>query len=66
MSFNTIRFMSILFGLYSLDTLECVLLQHHLSVDFDSNPAKVFVRGDYTKTRFVGTIFLTEEVTHNN
>jgi len=32
-------------------------------LDFDSNPAKVFVRGEYTKTRVDRTIFLTEEVT---
>jgi integrase len=32
-------------------------------LDFDFNPAKVFVRGEYTKTRVDRTVFLTEEVT---
>jgi integrase len=32
-------------------------------LDLDSNPAKVFVRGEYTKTRVDRTVFLTEEVT---
>jgi integrase len=31
-------------------------------IDLKSNPAKVFVRGEYTKTRIDRTIFLTEEV----
>src|SRR5919199_1935802 len=31
--------------------------------DFKSNPARLFVRGEYTKTRTDRTIFLTEEVT---
>jgi len=32
-------------------------------LDFDSNPAKVFVRGEYTKTKVDRIVFLTEEVT---
>jgi integrase len=32
-------------------------------IDFDSNPAKLFVRGEYTKTKVDRIIFLTEEVT---
>jgi integrase len=32
--------------------------------DFKSNPAKLFVRGEYTKTRTDRTIFLTEEIKH--
>jgi integrase len=32
-------------------------------IDFDSNPAKVFVRGEYTKTKVDRIIFLTEERT---
>jgi integrase len=32
-------------------------------IDFDSNPARLFVRGEYTKTKVDRTIFLTEEVT---
>ncbi|HJT47717.1 MAG TPA: site-specific integrase [Nitrososphaeraceae archaeon] len=32
--------------------------------DFNSNPAKLFVRGEYTKTRTDRTIFLTEEIKH--
>jgi len=28
-------------------------------IDFDSNPAKLFVRGEYTKTKVDRTIFLT-------
>ena len=32
-------------------------------LDFDSSPAKVFVRGEYTKTRTDRTVFLTEEMT---
>ena len=32
-------------------------------IDFDSNPAKFFVRGEYTKTKVDRTIFLTEELT---
>jgi integrase len=43
-----------------------VLLKHYLSVsdlDFDSNPAKVFVRGEYTKTKIDRIVFLTEEIT---
>jgi Phage integrase family len=32
-------------------------------IDFDSNPAKLFVRGEYTKTKVDRTIFLTEELT---
>ncbi len=31
-------------------------------IDFDSNPAKLFVRGEYTKTKVDRIIFLTEEV----
>src|SRR2546422_1668543 len=31
--------------------------------DFDSNPARVFVRGEYTKTKVDRIIFLTEEIT---
>jgi integrase len=31
-------------------------------IDLKSNPAKVFVRGEYTKTRIDRTIFLTEEI----
>jgi integrase len=31
-------------------------------IDLKSNPAKVFVRGEYTKTRIDRTVFLTEEV----
>ncbi len=31
-------------------------------VNFESNPAKLFVRGEYTKTRVDRTVFLTEEV----
>jgi integrase len=33
-------------------------------LDFDSNPPKLFVRGEYTKTKVDRIIFLTEEVTH--
>ena len=32
-------------------------------IDFDSNPVKVFVRGEYTKTKVDRIIFLTEELT---
>jgi integrase len=32
-------------------------------IDFDSNPAKLFVRGEYTKTKVDRIIFLTEELT---
>jgi integrase/uncharacterized coiled-coil protein SlyX len=32
-------------------------------IKFDTNPATLFVRGEYTKTRVDRTIFLTEEVT---
>jgi integrase len=32
--------------------------------DFKSNPAKLFVRGEYTETRTDRTIFLTEEIKH--
>jgi integrase len=32
-------------------------------INFDSNPAKLFVRGEYTKTKVDRIIFLTEEVT---
>jgi integrase len=32
-------------------------------IDFDSNPAKIFVRGEYTKTKTDRVIFLTEEAT---
>ena len=32
-------------------------------IDFDSNPARVFVRGEFTKTKVDRIIFLTEEVT---
>ena len=32
-------------------------------LDFDSSPAKVFVRGEYTKTRADRIVFLTAEVT---
>jgi integrase len=32
-------------------------------LDFDSSPAKVFIRGEYTKTRVDRIVFLTEEVT---
>jgi integrase len=32
-------------------------------IDFDSNPARVFVRGEYTKTQVDRIIFLTEEIT---
>jgi integrase len=32
-------------------------------IDFNSNPVKLFVRGEYTKTKVDRTIFLTEEVT---
>jgi integrase len=32
-------------------------------LDFDSNPGKVFVRGEYTKTKVDRIVFLTEEVT---
>jgi integrase len=32
-------------------------------LDFDTSPAKVFVRGEYTKTRTDRTVFLTEEIT---
>jgi hypothetical protein len=32
-------------------------------VDFYSNPAKLFVRGEYTKTKVDRTIFLTKEPT---
>jgi integrase len=28
-------------------------------IDFDANPAKLFVRGDYTKTKVDRIIFLT-------
>jgi integrase len=32
-------------------------------INFDSNPSKLFVRGEYTKTKVDRIIFLTEEVT---
>ena len=32
-------------------------------IDFDSIPVKLFVRGEYTKTKVDRIIFLTEEVT---
>jgi len=32
-------------------------------LDLDSNPAKVFVRGEYTKTKVDRIVFLTEEIT---
>jgi integrase len=32
-------------------------------IDLKSNPAKVFVRGEYTKTKTDRTVFLTEEIT---
>jgi len=32
-------------------------------IDFDSNPAKVKIRGEYTKTKVDRIIFLTEELT---
>jgi integrase len=32
-------------------------------IDFDANPAKLFVRGEYTKTKVDRIIFLTEEIT---
>jgi integrase len=31
-------------------------------LDLKSSPAKVFVRGEYTKTRTDRTVFLTEEM----
>jgi integrase len=33
-------------------------------LDLDSNPSKLFVRGEYTKTRTDRTIFLTDEAAH--
>jgi integrase len=33
-------------------------------LDLKSNPAKVFVRGEYTKTKTDRIVFLTEEITH--
>jgi integrase len=30
-------------------------------IDFDSNPGKLFVRGEFTKTKTDRTIFLTKE-----
>src|SRR6187200_534621 len=33
-------------------------------LDLKSNPAKVFVRGEYTKTRIDRMVFLSEEITH--
>jgi integrase len=33
-------------------------------LDLDSNPSKLFVRGEYTKTRTDRTIFLTDELAH--
>src|SRR6476659_10835400 len=33
-------------------------------IDLNSGPAKLFVRGEYTKTRTDRIVFLTEEVTH--
>jgi integrase len=33
-------------------------------LDFDSNPSKLSIRGEYTKTRSDRTIFLTDEVAH--
>ena len=32
-------------------------------IDFDSNPANLFVRGEYTKTKVDRIIFLTGEIT---
>ena len=32
-------------------------------IDFDSNPARVFVRGEFTKTKVDRIVFLTEELT---
>src|SRR5690348_7666184 len=34
-----------------------------IDVDFDSSPPKLFVRGEYTKTKVDRIVFLTEEVT---
>jgi integrase len=31
-------------------------------IDFESNPAKIFLRGEFTKTKVDRMIFLTEEV----
>jgi integrase len=31
-------------------------------IKFDTNPATLFVRGEYTKTKVDRTIFLTEEI----
>ncbi len=33
-------------------------------LDFDSNPSKLSIRGEYTKTRTDRTIFLTDEGAH--
>jgi integrase len=33
-------------------------------LDLKSSPAKLFVRGEYTKTRTDRIVFLTKEVTH--
>jgi integrase len=33
-------------------------------LDLKSNPAKVFVRGEYTKTRTDRMVFLSEEITY--
>jgi integrase len=32
-------------------------------LDLESQPARLFVRGEYTKTRVDRTVFLTEEIT---
>ena len=32
-------------------------------LDLKSNPARLFVRGEYTKTKTDRTIFLTQEIT---
>jgi hypothetical protein len=48
---------------YCWQLSECVLEKLYRSVlmtCLDSNPAKLFVRGEYTKTRTNRTIFLTD------
>ncbi len=35
-------------------------------IDFDTKPARLFVRGENTKTKTEGTVFLTEETTNQS
>ncbi|MFL6359665.1 MAG: tyrosine-type recombinase/integrase [Nitrososphaeraceae archaeon] len=46
-------------GMHAVEALSIRIKDLH----FDSNPAKVFVRGEYTKTKVDRIVFLTQEVT---